>query len=108
MPFDGAFSPIHWLIVAVVILLVLGPDKLPNAAPTAAKGRRDLQQVRGTLAGQLRDITDEVVPSELGAPVPVAAPPDTRPARSEESSLELRYGLHDGGDDEQKPERPAE
>jgi sec-independent protein translocase protein TatA len=79
MPFDGAFSPIHWLIVAVVALLVLGPDRLPDAARSAAKAWRDFQQVRGTLLGHLRDIAGEVVPSEPGGPASVDAHPDTNP-----------------------------
>ena len=92
----------------MVALLVLGPDKLPDAAQRVAKIWRDFQQVRGTLVGQLRDIADEVVPSELGASVSVAAVPDTHPPHTEEASGELRKGQHDDGDDEPKPERPAE
>jgi TatA/E family protein of Tat protein translocase len=85
VPLDGAFSPIHWLIVAVVVLLVLGPDKLPEAARSAARAWREFQQVRGTLRDQIRNLADETVPSELRehagvardtAPVDVAEPRD--------------------------------
>ena len=55
----------HWLIIAVVALLVLGPDKLPDAAQRVAKIWRDFQQVRGTLLDQVRDLADEAIPAEL-------------------------------------------
>jgi TatA/E family protein of Tat protein translocase len=77
VPFDGAFSPIHWLIVAVVALLVLGPDRLPGAARRAARAWRDLQQTRSALVGHLRDMADDAVPVELLEPQPDR--PDDRP-----------------------------
>lgn len=76
MPFDGAFSPIHLLIVGVVALLVLGPDKLPEAARTAGKAWREVRQVRSALLDQVRDFADEVVPSDLRS--------DLRPTNSSE------------------------
>lgn len=59
MPFDGAFSPLHWLIIAVVGLLVLGPDQLPGLARRAGEMMRDLQRVRGHLRSELRSIVSE-------------------------------------------------
>ena len=79
MPFDGAFSPLHWLVVAVIALMVLGPDKLPDAARKSAKAWRELQEMRGVLMGHLRDVTDEVMPTAShgqGAPVVERADPD--------------------------------
>jgi TatA/E family protein of Tat protein translocase len=86
MPFDGAFSPLHWLIVAVVVLLVLGPDKLPDAARSAARFWREFQGVRHHLVSELRDLTSEVTqqasdnppagdgPSTATVPLPAAEP----------------------------------
>ena len=59
MPFDGAFSPLHWLIVAVVALLVLGPDQLPAFAHRAGEALRDLRRVREHLGRELRDLVSE-------------------------------------------------
>ena len=70
MPLDGAFSPIHWLIIAIVALLVLGPDKLPDAARRVATAWRELQQTRSTLLGRLRAIADEAVPTDVQGPEP--------------------------------------
>jgi TatA/E family protein of Tat protein translocase len=59
VPFDGAFSPLHWLIVAVVALLVLGPDQLPGLARRAGEFMRDLRRVREHLRSELRDLVSE-------------------------------------------------
>jgi Tat protein translocase TatB subunit len=59
VPFDGAFSPLHWLIVAVVALLVLGPEQLPGLARRAGETLRDLRRVREHLRSELRDLVSE-------------------------------------------------
>jgi Tat protein translocase TatB subunit len=59
VPFDGAFSPLHWLIVAVVALLVLGPEQLPSLARRAGETMRDLRGVRQHLRTELRDLVSE-------------------------------------------------
>lgn len=28
--FSGAFSPIHWVVVLVIVLIIFGPGKLPS------------------------------------------------------------------------------
>ena len=60
MPFDGAFSPIHWLIVGVVVLLVFGPDRLPELAKQLGRGMRELRMVREHLRDELRDLAAEM------------------------------------------------
>jgi Sec-independent protein translocase protein TatA len=32
MPFEGALSPLHWAIVGLVALLLLGPERFPEMA----------------------------------------------------------------------------
>jgi TatA/E family protein of Tat protein translocase len=74
VPFDGAFSPIHILIVLVVALLVLGPDQLPKIARQAAHGLRELRRVQQHLRAELRDVVSEFDASE--PPKPMLPPPE--------------------------------
>ncbi|MGE5236565.1 MAG: twin-arginine translocase TatA/TatE family subunit [Acidobacteriota bacterium] len=42
--FEGAFSPMHWLLVLFIVLLLFGPKKLPEIGKglgTAIRGFRD-------------------------------------------------------------------
>ncbi len=55
VPFEGLFSPLHWIIIAVVALIVLGPEELPTVARHAARFVRDLQELRRHLTAELRD-----------------------------------------------------
>jgi TatA/E family protein of Tat protein translocase len=59
VPLDGAFSPLHWLIVAVVALLVLGPEQLPHLTRRAGETMRDFGRVREHLHTELRDLVSE-------------------------------------------------
>ena len=56
MPFEGLFSPLHWLIVAVVALLVLGPKEIPNAARTFGRVIRQIREVRDSLTADLHGV----------------------------------------------------
>jgi sec-independent protein translocase protein TatA len=40
----GSFSPIHWLIVIVVILLVFGPTRLANVGKGLGEGLRNFKR----------------------------------------------------------------
>jgi sec-independent protein translocase protein TatA len=62
MPFEGAFSPVHWLIIAVVALLVLGPDRLPDAAHKIGRAWREFQSVRASFTDQLSQALDPDAP----------------------------------------------
>ncbi len=59
MPFDGAFSPLHWVIVAFVALIVLGPDQLPQLAQRAGRAWREWNRVKRHLTAELRDLVSE-------------------------------------------------
>jgi TatA/E family protein of Tat protein translocase len=72
VPFDGAFSPAHWLIIAVVALLVLGPDQLPRLAHGAGEAMREVRRGREHLRSELRDLVSDFdfeTRSETGAVV---------------------------------------
>jgi TatA/E family protein of Tat protein translocase len=55
VPFDGLFSPLHWLIIATVALLVFGPQELPALARRGAQLVREVQRLRRHLTAELRD-----------------------------------------------------
>ncbi|MFM1723280.1 Sec-independent protein translocase subunit TatA [Rhodococcus sp. PAM 2766] len=60
----GALSPGHWAIVAVVLLVLFGSKKLPDAARGLGRSLRILKSEVGELQA------DEQ-PAELGDPDPV-------------------------------------
>jgi len=72
VPLDGAFSPLHWLIVAVVALLVLGPEQLPQLARRAGRAYSEFTRVRAHWSSELRDMVSEF-------DLDIAADPNTSP-----------------------------
>jgi sec-independent protein translocase protein TatA len=40
----GEFSLFHWLVVLAIVLVVFGPNKLPELAKAAGKGIRDFKK----------------------------------------------------------------
>lgn len=40
----GEFSLFHWLVVFAIVLVVFGPNKLPELAKAAGKGIRDFKK----------------------------------------------------------------
>jgi Sec-independent protein translocase protein TatA len=59
MPFDGAVSPLHWLIVASVALIVLGPDQLPQLAKRAGNAWREWTRIKQHLSAESRNLVSE-------------------------------------------------
>ena len=85
MPFDGAFSPVHILVVALVALLVLGPEELPKLARQAARGIREFRRVQHHLSTELRDVVSGFDSSQSGTAESVEVPlmlPPPEPDRS--------------------------
>jgi sec-independent protein translocase protein TatA len=67
----GEFSPIHWLIVLAVILLLFGGRKIPELAKGLGEGIRNFKEGMSGAA--------HTPPPPVAQP-PVAAPPVTPPA----------------------------
>jgi TatA/E family protein of Tat protein translocase len=65
VPFDGALSPLHWLIVAVVALLVIGPEQLPRVARSVAGGLRELRRLEQHLRAEAEDMFGDAEIPEL-------------------------------------------
>ena len=42
--FSGLESPVHWLIVGVIALIVLGPKRLPEAGRSLGSGLRGFRE----------------------------------------------------------------
>ena len=66
----GEFSPIHWLIVLAVILLLFGGRKIPELAKGLGEGIRNFKE---GMSGASHN------PPPTVAQPPVAAPPVTQP-----------------------------
>ena len=83
MPFDGAFSPVHIVIVALVALLVLGPEQLPKVARQAGQGYREFMRVKQHLSAELRDVVSEfdTGPSASNGSAPMLPPPEDEEPR---------------------------
>ena len=71
MPLAGGFSPLHLLIVAVVALVVLGPEELPKLAKMAGRAYRDFARMRHHLSSELRDVVSDF---DLGGTERTATP----------------------------------
>ncbi|WP_347488791.1 twin-arginine translocase TatA/TatE family subunit [Desulfoscipio sp. XC116] len=41
--FNGLFQPTHLILILVVVLIVFGPGKLPDAAKAMGKAMRDMR-----------------------------------------------------------------
>ena len=90
------------VIIAVLALLLLGPDRLPEAAKTLGKGLRELRKATDDLKDQvekeinLREILDEKPKPALVPPVaarPIPGPAGPPPAATTENVPGLEAAL---------------
>ena len=64
------------LVILVVALVVLGPDKLPGAARQAGRWLGELRRVSSGFQAELRDALQEPVDQTPGPATPVPPPED--------------------------------
>jgi sec-independent protein translocase protein TatA len=64
MGFISAPGPLELMVILVIALIVLGPQKLPEAARSVGKGMRELKESLTTDDDDERDSYDE--PSKAG------------------------------------------
>jgi sec-independent protein translocase protein TatA len=64
MGFISAPGPLELMVILVIALIVLGPQKLPEAARSVGKGMRELKQSLSATDDDERDVYDE--PSKAG------------------------------------------
>lgn len=85
------------LIIAVLALLLLGPERLPEAAKTFGKGLRELRRATEDLKGQVESeiYADERRPAKpaLVPPVPSSAAPAQPPAATSDNVPGLEAAL---------------
>jgi TatA/E family protein of Tat protein translocase len=62
---EGIFAPWHILVIATVALLVLGPDKIPEAARQVGRGILEVRKFRDYLS---RDVHEMLNSDEAGVP----------------------------------------
>lgn len=99
------------LVILVVALLVLGPDKLPGFMRAAGKALGELRRFSADLRDTVNtSITDDVPPSltsssqketpkpELSAPLPPRKRPLPRARRFRPRSAPLPHSVDDAGD----------
>ena len=76
-------SATELLVIAVVALLVLGPDKLPDAMRKLGRATRELKRITSGFEAELRDALSE--PVESPQPPTPASPPATDAADAAET-----------------------
>jgi sec-independent protein translocase protein TatA len=59
VPFQGALSPTHWLIVGLVALLVLGPEHIPEMARRFGQVMRGLREVESRIRDEVSGLVDQ-------------------------------------------------
>jgi sec-independent protein translocase protein TatA len=68
----GEFSPSHWLIVGIVVVLLFGSKRLPDAARSIGRSMRILKSETQGLRDDTAPAAD-TVPAPDVAPAPAAA-----------------------------------
>ena len=75
----GSLGAPEILVILVVALLVLGPEKLPEAARQAGRFIAEARRLSGGFQAELRDAMNTPV---AGPPVPPSPSPGVEPARA--------------------------
>ncbi|MGI9033198.1 MAG: twin-arginine translocase TatA/TatE family subunit [Acidimicrobiales bacterium] len=79
---QGLTSPSHLLVILVVALIVMGPDKLPGALRQAGRAMAEVQRWSESVRGELHEVlvdasTSEPTGTDVGEQAPPGASVDT-------------------------------
>lgn len=83
----GSLSPWHWAILAVVVVLLFGAKKLPDAARSLGKSMRIFKSEMREMQSENRSEPSAI---DQAAPAPPAQPRVDPPAASEQGHSEAR------------------
>lgn len=72
----GSIGPAEILVVLVVALVVLGPNRLPDAARTVGKAMGELRRATAGLQSEVRDAFSEAPPVYPSPRIDEPAPSD--------------------------------
>jgi len=70
----GSFSPIHWLLVAIVVLLVFGPKALNGIGRSVGRSVRTVQNVKKGVLGDVQSVKQGIL-SDVSKRPTASAPP---------------------------------
>ncbi len=84
----GSLQPWHWLILAVVVIVLFGAKRLPDAARSLGKSLRIFKSEVREL--QSENKTDSSIETPAAAPTPVQSQRVEPPAPAEQSHTEAR------------------
>lgn len=62
-PTMGTMSPVHWILVAIVLLALFGPKTLGKVGRSAGRGVRAVSDVKRDLANVPKAVLSELPPS---------------------------------------------
>jgi sec-independent protein translocase protein TatA len=54
--FEGAFSPLHWLIVLAIAVLIFGPKKLPEIGKSLGTAIRGFKEAVNSTSKESREL----------------------------------------------------
>lgn len=82
----GALSPVHWLLLIIVVLLLFGYKKLPDAARSVGRSMRIFKSEVGSMREDGAAQREEPSPRPQPSPPPVIeGEPIVRPSASSTS-----------------------
>jgi sec-independent protein translocase protein TatA len=68
----GEFSPMHWLVVLVVALLIFGPKRIPEIAKSLGEGIREFKK-------SMREGMNEPAPAAKSEPAQIESKGEATP-----------------------------
>jgi sec-independent protein translocase protein TatA len=78
----GTLAPWHWLILIVVVLLLFGYKKLPDAARSVGRSMRIFKSEVGSMREDSTSSRDESSPRPATKPPVIEGEPIVRPSAS--------------------------
>jgi sec-independent protein translocase protein TatA len=69
----GAISPLHLVLLLVIVLIVFGPGKLPDIGQALGRGIREFRKASGDLEDAIRGNAKPAPPPTETSPAPAAS-----------------------------------